>query len=145
MFGALFVMQEAVARMGERGGSIVNVASLAGRRGVSPLGGYCATKFALVGLTEALRTELRDERLHVALVEPGVVDTPMAERATRDDSLRDVWPAGLYMPASWVVWAIFAAVRFRLVEVSVPPGVGTLEKLAALAPGAADELVHWAM
>ena len=56
LFGALYVMQEAVARM--RAGSIVNVASLAGRRGVTPLGGYCATKFALVGLTEALRTEL---------------------------------------------------------------------------------------
>ena len=38
-------------------GSIVNVASLAGRRGVTPLGGYCASKFALVGITEALRME----------------------------------------------------------------------------------------
>jgi hypothetical protein len=39
---------------------------------------------------------------------------------------------------------VFAAVRFRLVEVSVPPGAATLEKLAALAPGIADSLVHWA-
>jgi hypothetical protein len=43
-----------------------------------------------------------------------------------------------------VVWAVFAAVRFGLVEVSVPPGAATLEKLAALAPGVADSLVHWA-
>ena len=48
------------------------------------------------------------------------------------------------MPPSWVVWAIFAAARFRLVEVSVPPGSATLEKLAALAPGVADTLVQWA-
>lgn len=143
LFGALFVMQEAVARLRGRDGTIVNVASLAGRRGVSPLGGYCATKFALVGLTEALRTELRDEHVHVALVEPGVIETPMVERAASDPSIRDIWPAGLYMPTSWVVWAIFAAIRLRLVEVSVPPGAAILEKLAALAPGAADELVHW--
>jgi hypothetical protein len=48
------------------------------------------------------------------------------------------------MPPSWVVWAIFAAIRFNLVEVSVPPGAATLEKLAALAPGAADTVVRWA-
>jgi hypothetical protein len=48
------------------------------------------------------------------------------------------------MPPSWVVWAVFAAARFRLVEVSVPPGAATLEKLAALAPGATDTLLHWA-
>jgi hypothetical protein len=48
------------------------------------------------------------------------------------------------MPPSWVVWAIFAAVRFGLVEVSVPPGAATLEKLASLAPGMADTVVRWA-
>jgi NAD(P)-dependent dehydrogenase (short-subunit alcohol dehydrogenase family) len=141
LFGALYVMQEATARMPE--GTIVNVASLAGRRGVTPLGGYCATKFALVGLTEALRTEL-DGRLHVALVMPGVVETPMAELIDHDPDFVDLWPAALNMPPSWVVWAIFAAVRFGLVEVSVPPGAATLEKLASLAPGMADTLVRWA-
>ncbi len=145
LFGALWVMQAAVARMrAASGGTIVNVASLAGRRGVTPLGGYCATKFALVGLTEALRTELDGDRVHVALVLPGVVETPMAEAIDQDPEFRDLWPAALNMPASWVVWAIFAAVRFRLVEVSVPPGAATLEKLAALAPGVADTLVRWA-
>jgi len=65
-------MQEAVKVMRAQGrGHIVNVGSLAGRRGFSPLGGYSATKFALVGLTEALRTELVGERIHVSLVLPG--------------------------------------------------------------------------
>jgi len=78
LVGALHVMQAAVRVMREQGhGHIVNVASLAGRRGFSPLGGYCASKFALVGLTEALRTELVGEKIHVSLVMPGVVDTPM--------------------------------------------------------------------
>lgn len=146
LFGALFVMQEAVAAMRaqEDGGVIVNVASLAGRRGLSPLGGYCATKFALVGLTEALRTELHGTPIHVALVMPGVVETPMVEQASSDAEFANVWPNALNMPASWVVWAIFAAARFRLVEIAVPPGAATLEKLGALAPGVTDSVVHWA-
>ncbi len=145
LFGALFVMQHAVAAMRaqEDGGVIVNVASLAGRRGISPLGGYCATKFALVGVTEALRTELHGTPVHVALVMPGVVDTPMVEHATADANFANMWPNALNMPASWVVWAIFAAARFRLVEIAVPPGAVTLEKLAALVPGFADSVVHW--
>lgn len=145
LFGALAVMQHAVPRMlAQGGGSIVNVASLAGRRGVTPLGGYCATKFALIGLTEALRTELHGKPVHVGLVLPGVVDTPMAEQIDQDPEFRELWPASLNMPPSWVVWAVFASVRFGLIEVSVPPGAGTLEKLAALAPGVADTLVDWA-
>jgi NAD(P)-dependent dehydrogenase (short-subunit alcohol dehydrogenase family) len=145
LFGALFVMQEAVGVMRQQGGgSIVNMASLAGRRGVTPLGGYCASKFALIGLTEALRTELRDEPIHVGLVLPGVVETPMAEQIDHDPEFVDTWPSSLNMPPSWVVWAVFASVRFGLLEVSVPPGAGTIEKLAALAPGVADTIVDWA-
>lgn len=82
--------------------------------------------------------------MHVALVEPGVVETPMAEQVTQDEEFLEVWPQGLNMPRSWVVWAIFAAARLRLIELAVPPGAGALEKLAALAPGVSDALVHWA-
>ena len=145
LFGALFVMQEAVPLMlAQGGGSIVNVASLAGRRGVTPLGGYCATKFALIGVTEALRMELHGSPVHVGLVLPGVVETPMVEEMTHDEEFVDLWPKSLNMPPSWVVWAIFAVARFHLVEVSVPPGAATLEKLAALAPGVADRVAGWA-
>ena len=145
LFGQLFVMQEALRVMGPRGdGVIVNVASLAGRRGYTPLGGYCATKFALVGLTEAVREELAERGIHAALVLPGIVETPMVEQVTQDDDFLAFWPHEFNMPPSWVVWAIFAAARFRLLEVSVPPGTATLEKLGALAPGVADKLVQWA-
>ena len=144
VFGALAVMQEAVRVMqNQDDGCIVNVASLAGRRGVTPLGGYCASKFALVGLTEALRTELHGSHLHVGLVLPGIVDTPMVHGAGGDEPFAGIWPSVFNMPPSWVVWAIFAAARFRLVEISVPPGAATLEKLASLAPGVADSVIHW--
>jgi NAD(P)-dependent dehydrogenase (short-subunit alcohol dehydrogenase family) len=142
LFGALHVMQQAVPVMRKQGrGHIVNVGSLAGRRGFSPLGGYSATKFALVGLTEALRTELVGERINVSLVLPGVIDTPMAA-SLQDDSATEIWPERLNMPPSWVVWSIFLAVRFRLTEIGVPPGSALLEKLAALAPGVTDTLLR---
>ena len=145
LFGALHVMQQAIRHMRGRGrGHIVNVASLAGRRGFSPLGGYCASKFALVGLTEALRTELVGERIHVSMVMPGVVDTAMAATLQGRDDTSDLWPQRLNMPTSWVVWSIFLAIRFRLAEVGVPPGSAALEKLAALAPGTTDTLLRWA-
>jgi NAD(P)-dependent dehydrogenase (short-subunit alcohol dehydrogenase family) len=143
LIGALHVMQEAVKVMRRQGqGHIVNVGSLAGRRGFSPLGGYCATKFALVGLTEALRTELVGERIHVSLVLPGVVDTPMATAALHNPENAGVWPERLTMPPSWVVWSIFLAIRFRLAEIAVPPGTALIEKLAALAPGTTDALLR---
>jgi NAD(P)-dependent dehydrogenase (short-subunit alcohol dehydrogenase family) len=144
LFGALHVMQAAVKQMQSQpgGGHIVNVASLAGRRGFSPLGGYCASKFALVGLTEALRTELLGGNVGVSLVLPGVIDTPMAEAAASDPASAGFWPKSLNMPVAWVVWAVFAAVRLRLAEVAVPPGGALLEKIAALAPGATDVLVR---
>ena len=140
LFGALHVMQAAVKQMRTQaeGGHIVNVASLAGRRGFSPLGGYCASKFALVGLTEALRTELVGEKVGVSLVLPGVVETPMVETANAHPDSAGLWPKALNMPTDWVVWAIFAAARFRLAEVAVPPGSALVEKLAALAPGVTD-------
>jgi NAD(P)-dependent dehydrogenase (short-subunit alcohol dehydrogenase family) len=143
LFGALHVMQQAVKVMRRQGhGHIVNVASLAGRRGFSPLGGYCATKFALVGLTEALRTELVGERINVSLVQPGTVETPMAEVARTAPDGGELWPRALAMPPSWVVWSIFLAIRFRLAEIAVPPGSALVEKLAALAPGATDTLLR---
>ena len=147
LFGALHIMQAAVRQMRKQaaGGHIVNVSSLAGRRGFTPLGGYSASKFALVGLTEALRTELVGENVGVSLVLPGVIETPMAAAAAADPSTNGFWPKSLNMPAAWVVWAIFGAVRFKLAEVAVPPGAALLEKIAALTPGTTDVLMRGMM
>lgn len=146
LFGALHVMQEAVTLMRRQGhGHIVNLASLAGRRGMSPLGGYCATKFALIGLTEALRMELDGTDIRVSMVLPGVVDTPMAADFQDDPKVPPLWPERLNMPPSWVVASIFVAIRLKLTEIAVPPGAALIEKIAALAPGAADSILRVAI
>ncbi len=143
VYGTLFMMQSVLPLMRRQGhGTIINVASLAGRRGVTPLGGYCATKFALVGLTEALRVELGGTNIHVGLVLPGVIDTPMVEGFNRNASLPS-WPERLNMPAQWVVAAVLLAVRFRLREIAVPPGAATMEVIGALTPGLTDTLIRW--
>jgi meso-butanediol dehydrogenase/(S,S)-butanediol dehydrogenase/diacetyl reductase len=61
-------------------GVIVNVASLLGRTGAADYATYCATKFGVVGFTEALAEELRGTGVRVWAVCPGLVDTPMARK-----------------------------------------------------------------
>ena len=142
VFGALNAMQAVLPVMRKaKSGNIVNISSLAGRRGVSPLGGYSSTKFALVGMTEALRVELFNTGIKVSLVMPGVIDTPMARNALKHRrSLKNV-SAMMAMPARWVTWAVLAAAAFGLTEVDVPPGAAVAEKLASLFPGVTDALL----
>jgi 3-oxoacyl-[acyl-carrier protein] reductase len=64
-----------------RSGSIINVASQLGKVGAGEYVTYCATKFGVVGLTEALAQELGSTGVRVLAVCPGLVDTPMARRA----------------------------------------------------------------
>lgn len=63
---------------------IVNVSSGAGRLSTPLLGPYCASKFALEALSDALRIELRGSGIQVALVEPGFVATPMQDKGMSD-------------------------------------------------------------
>jgi short-subunit dehydrogenase len=58
-----------------REGRIVNVSSVAGRFGYPLFGWYCASKHALEALSDALRMEVRPWGVHVALIEPGPVET----------------------------------------------------------------------
>jgi NAD(P)-dependent dehydrogenase (short-subunit alcohol dehydrogenase family) len=60
------------------GGTIINVASMAGVAGFPGVATYCATKFGVVGLTYALREELRPHRIHVSAILPGVVHTELS-------------------------------------------------------------------
>jgi NAD(P)-dependent dehydrogenase (short-subunit alcohol dehydrogenase family) len=59
----------------DQGGHILNIASLAGKSGLENMGGYCATKFAVRGMSEAWFKELRPKGVKVTCVLPGSVET----------------------------------------------------------------------
>lgn len=76
--GARRLMEALVPGMEARGyGRVVNVASSAGLRGYAYVSAYCAAKFALVGYSLALADELEGSGVHVNLVCPHYVDSPM--------------------------------------------------------------------
>lgn len=64
-------------------GSIVNVASIVGLMGFARMGGYCASKYAMIGFTEALRDEVIDRGVRVSMVCPGTVETDFFRLAER--------------------------------------------------------------
>jgi meso-butanediol dehydrogenase / (S,S)-butanediol dehydrogenase / diacetyl reductase len=74
------------------GGVIVNIASMAGKQGKVPfLADYVASKFGVIGLTQAMAFELAGERIRVNSVCPGYVATPMQQRESEwEASLRGV-------------------------------------------------------
>jgi meso-butanediol dehydrogenase/(S,S)-butanediol dehydrogenase/diacetyl reductase len=75
--GTFLMCRAAVAKLVESKGAIVNVASVAGKRGYAGGSGYCASKFAVVGLTQALAMELAPLGVRVNAVCPGILGTHM--------------------------------------------------------------------
>lgn len=78
-FGAVRCMKAVAPAMRERrSGCVINVTSIAGQVSTSPLGVYAASKFALEAVSEAFAQEMKMFEVRVAMVQPGIIDTPMA-------------------------------------------------------------------
>lgn len=83
-FGMVWCTQAVLPQMiARRSGTIVNVASIAGLMGYARMGGYCATKFAMIGFSEALRDEVIGRGVRVALICPGTTETSFFVKAER--------------------------------------------------------------
>ncbi|MGL4255868.1 MAG: SDR family oxidoreductase [Microbacterium sp.] len=75
LIGQVAVTQALLPRLRECGGRIVFISSVGGRSVVPMEGAYCSSKFALEGIADALRVELRPWGIPVSVVEPGPTDT----------------------------------------------------------------------
>ncbi len=78
--GQMEVTRAFLPLLRESRGRIVNIGSTSGHIPSAFTGPYCASKYALLALTDVLRMELRPFGIHVAMIEPGVIATPLWEK-----------------------------------------------------------------
>jgi short-subunit dehydrogenase len=81
VIGLLAATQAFLPLLRQGRGRVVNLGSVLGRLAIPLMGAYSASKFALEGLTDALRIELLPWGIHVSLIEPGPVATPLWSKA----------------------------------------------------------------
>ena len=113
-FGALYCTKFALSSLIERKGTIVGVSSIAGYRGLPGRSGYSASKFALQGWLESIRTELAGDGVHVMWVCPGFTASNIRQAAlTRDGSEQGESPMDeeKMMPAEEVAKHILKAIK----------------------------------
>lgn len=79
--GHISVIQAFLPRLRQTRGRIINMGSVAGIHALPFLGPYSASKFALAALSDSLRLELKPWGIHVALIEPGSIATPIWEKS----------------------------------------------------------------
>lgn len=92
-FAPIALIQAVVPDMKKKGeGQIINVSSGVGRRALPGVGSYCSTKFALCGLTESLRLELKPFNIDVIAIFPGRVESNFHERIESYGALKRKLP-----------------------------------------------------
>jgi NAD(P)-dependent dehydrogenase (short-subunit alcohol dehydrogenase family) len=107
------------------GGTIVNVSSVAGRRGWANASAYCATKFGLTGLTQALAAEGAPHGIRVVCLYPGAMATHWGTWNPADrDQPRRAAPEDALPPddvAGYIAWLVCAPAHLIVTETVVAP------------------------
>jgi short-subunit dehydrogenase len=151
-FSALYTIMAVLPSMrARRRGRIVNIASIGGKLSLPHLLPYGASKFALVGLSEGLRTELAQDGVTVTTVCPGLMRTGSPRQAIVKGRVREeyAWFSGsdvmpvLSMSAGRAARQILAAAARGDAEVvlSLPAKIATA--IQGMAPGIMNRLLEW--
>jgi NAD(P)-dependent dehydrogenase (short-subunit alcohol dehydrogenase family) len=133
LHGVIIGSKLALERFMPRGrGHLVNIASVAGKGGFPGGATYCATKHAVVGLSEAIRAEVRKTDIDVSIVMPVVVNTELGSGLQKSRGVKVVEPDD-------VANAIVEALHTGRVDVYVPKQMHILFRLMNVVPrGVAD-------
>jgi short-subunit dehydrogenase len=120
--------------------AIVNVASMCGRRGLPAWTEYSASKFALCGLTEALRGEMARFGIDVLLVLPGLTNTNLSQNMLRNEGRMKIdFSKG--MPATEVAAAILDVLRHNRTETVLGSEARWMLRLNRFFPGLMNRLL----
>ncbi len=142
LHGVLYGMKAVLPRMVARDrGHLVNVASQAGKFGFAGGATYCATKFAVVGVTEAMRHELRlmgSDGVALSVVMPAIVDTELGGGLSKPVGQKDVQPED-------VAAATVQALRTGRFEVWVPHENHRVYTITGLIPRRGREALSHAL
>ncbi len=139
--GPLHCVQAVLPHM-PPGGRIINVSSVLGKCAVPKVGGYCATKFALNALSEALRVEIADRDITVTSVYPGTTRTAFRENSRRTKDEKRGWRRKGVMPEE-VAKKIVCAVETggRDVYVTLPDRL--FVNVSTLLPSLTDRVLRF--
>ncbi|GEP09079.1 SDR family oxidoreductase [Methylobacterium gnaphalii] len=141
LWGTVFGSLVAVEHLRRRGGTLINVGSVASDLAFPFQGMYAASKHAVKGFTDALRMELRDEGapVSVTLIKPTSIDTPLPERARNYMDREPTLPPPIYRPEVVAEAILHAAVRPQR-DIFVGGSGKALVAMKEFAPGAFDLL-----
>ena len=136
VYGVILGTKLAGQRMLKRGGGhIVNVASAIAGAPSPGVASYSATKCAVVGFTEAVRTEFRGTGVHFSTVMPTLTNTDLVAGVARVRGLKNADPTD-------IADAIVALIKKPRRRVVVPPLVGALLMIERVAPRAVSEALE---
>lgn len=135
-FGTVYPVLAALPHMrAQRGGHIVLLSSVDGKKAIRTDAPYAATKFAVAGFGEALRQDLYGTGVDVSIIFPGRVATPLIA------GMRIPW-ISRPIPAEKVARAIIAAIRHRRAETILPAAAWALLFADWLSPRLGDWVVR---
>jgi len=124
-FAAAEMIREALPLLKQgRKPIVVNVSSILGHRGLPRMSEYCATKFALAGLSEALRAEFVPQGIDMLVVSPGTTESEFFDHVV-DKHGGAPWPRKHAVPAEAVARATVKAIRRGSHEI-IPNNLGRL-------------------
>jgi NAD(P)-dependent dehydrogenase (short-subunit alcohol dehydrogenase family) len=138
-WGAVHACKAAVPRMRAQamGGLIINIASIMGKRGLPFETAYCASKFALAGFSEALRTEVMAQGIDVSTIFPGAVESEIWETTDNRTGL-DLASLLPKFPARELARVIVEDARLPQPEIVMALDAQVVGLLNTVAPGIMD-------